>query len=137
MKTDKEIFNAIVRCTGIHTSTTCLECPYSAKELATVHFGEDVCTSALLRDALVLLSNRNTEIADLERKLREEGETILALNHQLLTVNKNVAKEFADKLKSRQIKPEFPWDSFYVTTEDIDEVLEELTGARTPNDENS
>lgn len=66
MKSDNEIFNALVRCTGIRTSTTCLDCPYSPMELATIHFGEDVCTSALLRDLLSLICSRNAEIEGLQ-----------------------------------------------------------------------
>jgi hypothetical protein len=37
-------------------------------------------------------------------------------------------KEFAERLKEKQIKPVFPWNDFFVTEGIIDEVLKEMVG---------
>ena len=37
-------------------------------------------------------------------------------------------KEFAERLKAEKIKPEFPWDDFYVTETAIDNLVKEMTG---------
>lgn len=56
------------------------------------------CTSLLSKNALDLIKRKNTKIDELEQKLRDEGEALLALNHQLLNVKSETVKEFADKI---------------------------------------
>ncbi len=46
-----------------------------------------------------LINRQKAEIETLERKLYDEGEALLALNHQLLTVKAETSKEFAKRLK--------------------------------------
>lgn len=36
-------------------------------------------------------------------------------------------KKFAERLKEQKIKPEFPWDDFYVTETTIDNLVKEMT----------
>lgn len=64
-----EIIKALVRCTSIHTSTTCLECPYSYRERAVIHFGEDFCKDALLKQSLALINRQNAKIESLQGAL--------------------------------------------------------------------
>ena len=40
-------------------------------------------------------------------------------------------KEFAERLKAFKIKPEFPWDDFFVTEGAIDNLVKEMTGEKT------
>lgn len=95
MKSDNEIFNALVRCTGIRTSTTCLDCPYSPMELATIHFGEHVCTSALLRDLLSLIRSRNAEIERLQAVHADMNESL----RLAAEANKDMQAEIAEYQK--------------------------------------
>ena len=75
--TSREIINALVRCTGVHTSTTCLDCPYSARGHDVVHFGEDFCKDALLRDSLNLITHQNAikskVIKDFAERVKSEN----------------------------------------------------------------
>lgn len=43
-------------------------------------------------------------------------------------------KEFAERLKTHIIRPEFPWDDFYVNESDIDNLVKELTEEHTDAD---
>ena len=36
-------------------------------------------------------------------------------------------KDFAKRLKATKIKPEFPWEDFYVTESTIDNLVKEMT----------
>lgn len=60
--TDDRVINALVRCTGIHTSITCLECPYSCRDQNIVHFGDDFCKDVLLRNSLSIITRQKAEL---------------------------------------------------------------------------
>ena len=56
MTNRKKIIKALINCTSLHTSTTCLNCPYAVKPGEVVHYGDVSCTVALLRDCLRVMS---------------------------------------------------------------------------------
>ena len=41
-------------------------------------------------------------------------------------IYKDGARDFANRLKGKVQKPEFPWEDFFVCESDIDEVLKEM-----------
>lgn len=42
------------------------------------------------------------------------------------TIKVEAVKEFAERLKKKVQKPEFPWEDFFICESDIDEVLKEM-----------
>ena len=71
----EKVFNALVNCTSLHTSTTCLNCPYAIRPNEVIHYGDVRCTGALLRDALIALTNdKNSVIDDLVSRLKEKAD---------------------------------------------------------------
>lgn len=44
------------------------------------------------------------------------------------TIRNETANEFAQRLKEKAQKPEYPWEDWVVSEDDIDEVLEEMVG---------
>ena len=75
MNKRREVINALVRCTGLHTSTTCLDCPCAAKPGEVVHYGDVSCKDALLRDALIALTNdKNSVIDDFVARCKEKAD---------------------------------------------------------------
>ena len=41
-------------------------------------------------------------------------------------IYKDGMRDFAKRLKSRVQKPEYPWEDFFISESDIDEVLKEM-----------
>lgn len=41
-------------------------------------------------------------------------------------IYKDGAREFAQKLKTKRQKPEYPWEDFFICESDIDELLKEM-----------
>ena len=41
-------------------------------------------------------------------------------------IYKDGARDFAQKLKEKKQKPEYPWEDFFVDDSDIDELLKEM-----------
>lgn len=106
--TDNEIIKALVRCTSIHTSTTCFDCPYSAIQSPLVHFGEAFCKDALLRNSLNLITRQKGELDDLKR------DVIPKLQHSLERANKygiDTDKENQQlRAKIERLKEKELWD---------------------------
>lgn len=60
--------------------------------------------------------------------MSEHPEEITSLNIRI--EQQEAVKEFAERLKALKIKPEFPWDDFYVTETAIDNLVKEMTGEK-------
>ncbi|MBO5957523.1 MAG: hypothetical protein J6Q39_08210 [Bacteroidales bacterium] len=88
--TDSEIIKAL-ECPASEVDVLCAECPYRTHNGLTCH-------SALAKDTIDLINRQKAEIETLERKLYDEGEALLALNHQLLTVKVEAIKDFVKEL---------------------------------------
>ena len=95
--TDNDLFNALVRCTGIHTSTTCLDCPYSARQGATVHYGDVYCKDALLQGTLSLISRQKAEIERLSKCVKTEDEVREIMRSQMTPMVKEITAEQIDR----------------------------------------
>ena len=65
------------------------------------------------------------EVGDL---MSEHPEEITSMNIKI--ERQEAVKEFAERLKALKIKPEFPWDDFYVTETAIDNLVKEMTGEK-------
>ena len=100
----------------------CLSCPYRAR------FPD--CRKYAIRDISDLASRQKAELQRLEKQKYEDDETIIKLNHELLTVVVAAVKEFAERLKL---------EAYYECTitgykyqvvqiEDIDNLLKEYFG---------
>lgn len=57
--------------------------------------------------------------------MSEHPEEITSLNIRI--ERQEAIKEFTERLKDLKIKPEFPWDDFYVTETAIDNLVKEMT----------
>lgn len=84
--TDDDIKKALECCR--YDVTHCKECPLRG----------NACIATKSAYALDLINRKNAKIDELEQKLRDEGEAILSLNRQFLTVKTETVKKFADKI---------------------------------------
>lgn len=64
-----KLIAALTRCTGLHTSTTCLDCPYRADLNEAVHYGEVSCKDALLLDCHIALMEDKITIDQLVKEI--------------------------------------------------------------------
>lgn len=63
----------------------------------------------------------------LKQKVKGFQELWCEAESDLRTARAEAIKEFAERLKASKIKPEFPWDDFYVTEHEIDNLVKEMT----------
>lgn len=82
--------------------------------------------TSLIKGCLDLINRYKEEIDWLEECQRRDCNMILSLNHELLNVKEKVINEFSEKLLALKIKPEFPWDDFYVTEDAIHSIKKEM-----------
>ena len=76
----------------------CLSCPYRAR------FPD--CRKYAIRDIFDLVSRQKAELQRLEKQKYEDDETIIKLNHELLTVVVAAVKEFAERFENELTKIE-------------------------------
>jgi hypothetical protein len=110
--TDNEIIKALDCCSKMHV---CRECVFWEMHSAQ-------CVSELLSNTLDLINSQKVEIERLKEAYAVYEETT-----GLKWARAEAIKEFAKRLKKEKIKPEFPWDSFFVTEEAIDNLVKEMT----------
>lgn len=108
IKTDNEIIKALNEADGINeVGIYCADCE-----------GEYI--------AIVKVS----DVVDLINRLKAESERLADHNKQLRydvkKIRTEARNEFAERLKANKIKPEFPWDDFYVTETMIDDLVKEM-----------
>lgn len=141
--TDNEIIKALECCDG--TLGGCEECPnYRNRYRCTIKpdalnliRNQKAKIEALQMDNAQLQSdvvnaNMNSEhtLAEVERLNVELKAMRGAANSYKLhygNLKSEIIREFADRLKTEKIKPEFPWDDFYVTESAIDDLVKEMT----------
>lgn len=113
--TDEEIIKALECCMrGNHCEGYC---PYDDE-----YDDFEECTSKLTKDALDLINRQKAELEDLrEIVFTDRTEAIKKLKSEAI-------KEFAERLKEHYVKPEFPWDDFYVDEGVVDNLVKEMTG---------
>lgn len=75
-------------------------------------------------NGIVLVSP--TEILDLINRKNAEIEKLKKEKEILSRYELEIAKDFAERLKKKVQKPEFPWEDFFICESDIDEVLKEM-----------
>lgn len=107
--TDYEIIKALKCCSKIH----CRGCVFWEMRSAQ-------CISELLSNTLDLINRQKAAI-------KRYKCVIKLLESDVATAKSEAIKEFAERLKKERIKPEFPWDSFFVTEEAIDNLVKEMT----------
>lgn len=107
--------NEIIKALGCCKNKRCVNCPYD--DVAD-KFAE--CSAKLVDDALDLINRKKSEI---EMKNIQIGELV---SFQRFCERKAI-KEFAEKLLATKIKPEFPWDDFFVTETAINDLVKEIT----------
>ena len=84
------------------------------------------------------LAKKDAEIERLEKANKFHRKTISEnVQNELEVTLKEIENakaeaitEFAERLKANLIKPEYPWDCFYVTDEQIDKIAKEIKGER-------
>ena len=60
-------------------------------------------------------------------QIKEDYMQIVVLSRKLKTAKSKAIKEFAERLKELKIRPEFPWDDYYVNEGTIDNLVKEMT----------
>ena len=112
--TDNEIIKAL-ECCGNIVDSTCKECAYHETYNAS-------CVVRLMRNALDLINRQKAEIESLKHRKTE-----LQIRNQELQHEKSEAiKEFAERLKEKATST-FYEEHKYVDTEDIDNLIKEMT----------
>ena len=96
----------------------CLSCPYR------VRFPN--CRKYAIRDIFDLAGNQKAELQRLEKQKYEDDETIIKLNHELLTVGVAAVKDFVERLKAKVNNSDCQWEDSPIRESDIDEVLKEM-----------
>lgn len=82
------------------------------------------CKQHAMLNALDIIKRQKEEIERLREIISVTDETL----KKCATLAKTEAiKEFADRLLALKIKPEFPWDDFFVTETAINDTLKEMT----------
>lgn len=88
-----------------------------------------------IKDVIDLITRQNAEIERLTKTISDReyscGELTAALQiaNELLKPKKSEAiKEFSERLKESKIKPEYPWDDYYINEGAIDNLVNEMTG---------
>ena len=143
--TDNEIIKAL-ECCSKDGMINCRNCPYKKP----CNMGR----SDMQKDALALINNQTAKIKALQmdnaqlqsdiinatqnndhikalyeeekQKVEKAKQKIIDSYKMLKTAKSKARKEFAERLKEHKIRPEFPWDDFYITESSIDELLEEM-----------
>lgn len=107
----EQIIKALGYC--IPFSPKCGECPY--REIADL----DGCIATNMRNALALIE-----------ELTEENDTLKDTNEHLAVIlvetKADTVRKMQERLKEHLEKPEFPWDSFTVAEEVIDQIAKEM-----------
>lgn len=119
--------NDTIKALGCGKSIECKDCPYRDVEM---------CLDKVCEDALSIINRQKAEISKLKgqvaRLKQYDEERDIRLHARLsATAKAEGIKEFAERLKALKIKPEFPWDDFFVTEDAIDNLVKEMTGEKT------
>lgn len=109
--TDEELTKILECCI---TSDGCKNCINSYKG--------DMCQNVddVVRQAIASFNRQKAEIEDLEIK----NEHLVCF---LAEARRDAIKEVFAKLRANEIKPEFPWDDFYITDSQLEEIEKEMT----------
>lgn len=72
------------------------------------------------------INRQKAEIDQLHNLVIAKHKEINRLDDYMQYAKAEAIKEFAERLKALKIKPEFPWDDFYVTETTIDNLVKEM-----------
>lgn len=117
--TDDEIIHSLKVCSNDGDCSECLINPHKG------NYG--YCTSLAIKAALDLINRQKVKIEGLESNLKFVRGTNRRLIENESVVRAEAIKEFAQRLIASKIKPEFPWDDFFVTEGAIDTLVKEMT----------
>lgn len=128
--TDNEIIKAFMCCSNSEGITDCECCPYHKNGcLDKVHNGAIDLIIRQKAEIERLESNLKFVRGTVERMRKYDEERDVRLHAKLTeTAKAEAIKEFAERLKGQKTKPEFPWDDFFVTETDIDNLVKEMVG---------
>ncbi len=79
------------------------------------------CGLIIPENAIRIFNRQKAEIERLNKLLDDKCDRCIEKDRS------NAIKEFAERLKASKIKPEFPWEDFYVTEGMIDDLVKEMT----------
>lgn len=119
--TDEQIVKALERCGNIGL---CRDCPY-------YHFNSKRglgCHNNLMLDALDLIKRQQAEIEELKADKEALINGQLTIQKMYIEARNKAVREFAEKLKEKATST-FYEERKYVDTEDIDELVREMTEA--------
>jgi hypothetical protein len=114
--TDNDIIQALECC---FVDSCCHGCPLynpMVKE----------CLETAGVNAVSIIKRQKAEIERLESHNNKLMETVENLIYECDCSKQETIKDFEEKLLALKIKPEFPWDDFYVTESMIKELVKEM-----------
>ena len=109
--TDSDIIKALECCANF---AQCTGCGYYKER-------DRCCVDAVMEDAVAMLKRQQAEI----KRLKTEKDNLIR-NYKECAME--AVRDFAGRLKERQIQPEYPWGDLFVTASMIDETVAEMEG---------
>ena len=107
----------------------CIACGYRGKKDKLFI----TCTNILMADALALINSQEQRIKELTEKnegLRADcakgANALIEEMRRNFTIKADTVRKMQERLKAHLEKPEFPWDSFTVAEEIIDQIAKEM-----------
>jgi len=118
---DNEIVKALECCLldNKQHGERCSECPMYETPLT-------VCQNLLAYHSLNLTNRQKAEIERLESHNNKLMETVENLIYECDCAKQEIIKDFEERLLAIKIKPEFPWDDFFVTEDMINSVAKDM-----------
>ena len=128
--TDNEIIKALGHCYRDTYYTKCnSDCPLYDYCESDESEEKNICGLAL-----DLINRQKSEIKRLNAKIMAKDNTndyntaqLRIAREKLKTAKSEAIKEFAERLKESKIKPEYPWDDYYINEGTIDALVKEMT----------
>jgi hypothetical protein len=144
---DNEIIKALEYCKTQGITSECTDCVYKGTptdcmgvmlcdaldlinrqraEIERLREIRDLCNATILEKKEQIEKLKNSDASKEECTIRQHNE-IKELKAELKTAKAEAIKEVFAKLRANEVKPEFPWDDFYITDSQIKEIEEEMT----------
>lgn len=113
--TEREIIKGLECC---YTGYSCKDCPY--------YCGNEDCPELVIKDALDLINRQKAEIERLEEMYDSSVSSERNVVDNIGYEKSEAIKEFAERLKEKATST-FYEEHMYVDTEDIDNLVKEMT----------
>lgn len=101
--------------------------PFEVQEQDITDFSKGIeFVKNVITDALALIRELTEENERLEDNLIKQSTENIMLLLDKQDIKADTVRMMQERLKEKRVKPEFPWDDFFITETDIDQVAKEL-----------